>query len=109
MRDALVEERLCDSPAAAALADVHELDVRTAPDGRLDSRDADRTGVVLGEEDPARANVVEDVRPLVRPRLRILDLPGHLALELLPELAQHRLVGLGSGTNRHGTYDPVKR
>ena len=35
---------------------------------------------------------------------------GHLALELLPELAQDRLVGLGGAADRHGVVSiPVSR
>jgi hypothetical protein len=41
---------------------VHELDVRAAAHGRLDPGDAERSLVVLGEEDAAAANVVERVR-----------------------------------------------
>ena len=43
------------------------------------------------------------------PRLRVADRLGHLALELLPELAQDRLVRLGRAPDRHGTSEPIRR
>ena len=76
---------------------------------RLDAPDPDRALVVLGDEDAAAADVVERVGPLLLPRLGLADRLGHLALELLPELAQDRLVGLGRAPDRHGTSEPIRR
>ena len=76
---------------------------------RLDPRDDHRPLVVLGEEHAAAADVVERVGPFVRPRLGLLDARRHLPLELLPEPAQRRLVGLGRTADRHGSNEPVRR
>ena len=103
------DQRLRDALPPRAGADVHELDVRDTALGRLDAPDADRALVVLGDEDAAAADVVERVRPLLLPRLGLADRLGHLALELLPELAQDRLVGLGRAADRHGTSEPIRR
>ena len=103
------DQRLRDALTPRAGADVHELDVRDTALGRLDAPDADRALVVLGDEDSAAADVVERVRPLLLPRLGLADRLGHLALELLPQLAQDRLVGLGGAADRHGTSEPIRR
>jgi hypothetical protein len=84
--------------------------MRAAAHRRFDPRNADRPLVVLGKEDTPSAQVVESVGPLIGPRLRLLELPRHLALELLPEVAQHRLVGLGGAADRQGRVShPVSR
>ena len=84
------EQRLRNTLPTCAWRDVDELDERDAALRRLDATDADRAVVVLGDEDAAAANVVERVGPLLLPRLGLADRLGHLALELLPELAQDR-------------------
>ena len=59
--------------------------------------------VVLGEEDAAAADVVARCPPTPPPTSPGSPTGlGHLALELLPELAQDRLVGLGRAADRHG-------
>ena len=72
---AFAQERLRDALPAGARTDVDELDVRASALRRLDARDAERALAVLGEEDAAGADVVERVRPLLRPRLRFLERP----------------------------------
>ena len=107
---ACAEQRLRHALPARPRADVDELDVRAPADRRLDASDPEHALAVLGEEHAARADVVERVLPLVGPRLRLLERPRHLLLELLPQLAQHGLVGLGGGTDRHGRVShPVRR
>ena len=55
-----------------------------------------------------RADVVERVLPLVVPASpAMLERPRHLVLELLPELAQDRLVGLGGTADRSRRRHPT--
>ena len=79
--------------------------------GPVDLRDAERGAVLaLGQEDTAGVDLAARVAPLLLPALR--GEPGgrrHLALELLPELAKHRLVGGRRGTDVHGVRAPVSR
>ncbi len=106
----LAQQRLRDALPAGARAHVDELDVRAPAGRRLDAGDTERSFAVLREEDTACADVVERVRPFVGPRLRLLERPRHLLLELLPQLAQDGLVGLGRGTDLHGRVNhPVRR
>ena len=83
---------------------------RDAVRRRLDAGDADRPLLVLGDEDAAGVQVVADVLPLLVPRLRLSDRERDVALELLEELAQDRLVGEGGAADRHGVVStPIRR
>ena len=90
---------------------VDEVDVRRAVLRLVDLRDADRPVGVLGDEDAAGRDLLERVAPLVVPCLRLEPgRLGHLPLELLPELAQRRLVRLRRRTDRYGFVShPVRR
>ena len=111
VRDALAQQRLRDTVPARRGPDVHEVDVHRAVVRPVDLRDTKRGAVVvLGEEDAACIDLPARVAPLLLPALR--GEPGrlrHLALELLPELAERRLVGGRRGADVHGVRAPASR
>ena len=74
-------------------------------------RDPDRAFTVNREEHAARRDLPDRVGPFVVPRLRLeARRLGHLVLELLPELAQDRLVRLRRAADRYGFVShPVRR
>ena len=84
--------------------------MRAPANGRCGLDDANSSVVVFGEVDRALCDVGPNARPLAFPRLALgARRRGHLDLELLPELAEHGLVGLGRAADVHGTRIPVKR
>jgi hypothetical protein len=81
--------------AVARRADVGEDDVPDVAFDHLRARPAEHAVVVLGEVDrAAAADVGGHVLPLLLPGLHVLGRSGQLGLELLPELAENRLIGL---------------
>jgi hypothetical protein len=91
-----------DALPARSRADVDYPDVRAALLRSLDPRYPDGTLVILGEEHPAAADVLERVAPFLFPRLALLDeRRWHVRLELAPELLEYRLVRLRRATDRH--------
>jgi len=88
------------------------LDVGCPVLGLLEARESNRPRIVVGDEHRTGCEVVEDVPPLLLPRLGDEALRrGNLCLELLPELAQDRLVGLGCAADLHdgAVRSPVRR
>src|ERR1700750_2471975 len=80
------------------------------PPPRVPPRHPARPRPLRRDEDPAAADVVERVGPLFFPRLALAERPRHLALELLPQLAQDGLVGLARAARRHGLVShPTRR
>ena len=77
----------------------------------VDLGDADRPVAVFRDEDPAGGDLLARVAPFVLPGLRLeAGRIWHLLLELLPELAQDRLVGLRRGADSYGFVShPVSR
>ena len=102
---------LRDSLPPGARTNVDEVHVHRAVLRLVDLGDADRPVRVHREEDAAGGDLAASVLPLLLPRLRLeAGRLRHLALELLPELAQRGLVRLGRAADAYGFVShPVSR
>ena len=107
------QKRRRDALPPRARAYVHEDHVRATFLRPRRAHDSDCALVVFGDVDGASLDVGARVGPRPVPGLVLEPLRlGHLALELLPELAQDRLVRLGRAADPHPAAPkriPVKR
>ena len=109
--DAGAHERPRHPAAPRTWPHVHEMEMHRAVLEQAELRETDRPLGVLGEKHAARLELTMRVAPLLLPALGLE--PGwlrDLGLELLPELAQHRLVGGGRAADRYGFVShPTRR
>ena len=102
-RDQLREERAADALSARLRANVDVAHVRrlTATLAEHAEDEPERTAVLLRDQRDTLGNRHGQVLPGLVPGFAQVRLVVELGLELLPQLAQQIVIGLGGDSNRH--------